>query len=168
MDVKIGDWVVTPRIGKPVEVNALWYNALLTMAQLARVLSKPSREYKERAEQVRAGFQQFWNESADCCFDVIEGPDGNDAALRPNQLFAVSLPETPLKSGQQRAVVDVCARHLLASHGIRSLAPLDPRYKGHYAGAPKDATQLIIREPFGAGCWVLLPSRIFGFTTIPR
>ena len=67
---------------------------------------------------------------------MIDGPDGNDASLRPNQLFAVSLAESPLRPGQQRAVVDVCARHLLTSHGLRSLASSDRRYQGHYGGAP--------------------------------
>jgi predicted glycogen debranching enzyme len=127
---------VTPRIGKPVEVNALWYNALTTLAEFARKLNKPAHEYDAVAEQARAGFQRFWNEPAGSCFDVIDGPEGNDASLRPNQLFAVSLPESPLRPEQQRAVVDVCARHLLTSHGLRSLAPSDPRYKGHYGGAP--------------------------------
>jgi glycogen debranching enzyme len=138
MDAKVGDWVVTPRIGKPVEVNALWYNALVTMAHFAQVLDKPADEYKARTEQARAGFQRFWNEAAGRCFDVIDGPEGNDPSLRLNQVFAVSLPESPLSSEQQRAIVDVCARCLLTSHGLRSLAPSDPRYQGHYGGGPRE------------------------------
>ncbi len=138
MDAKVGDWVVTPRIGKPVEVNALWYNALVTMSQFARVLAKPAGEYESRATQARAGFQRFWNESVGWCFDVVDGPEGNDPSLRPNQLFAVSLPESPLGPERQRAVVDVCARQLLTSHGLRSLAPSHLRYQGHYGGGPRE------------------------------
>jgi len=77
---------------------------------------------------------RFWNEAAGYCYDVLDGPDGHDAALRPNQLLAVSLPYSPLNVQQQRAVVDICARHLLTSHGLRSLAPDDPAYIGHYGG----------------------------------
>ena len=88
------------------------------------------------AKQTRAGFQRFWNESAGYCFDVLDGPDGHDASLRPNQIFAVALPESPLSAEQQRAVVDTCSRHLLTSHGLRSLGPSDPHYHGHYGGGP--------------------------------
>src|SRR6266404_1812492 len=134
MDAKVGDWVVTPRIGKPIEVNALWYNVLVTMSLFAQALGKATDEYIARAQQARNGFQRFWNESAGCCFDTIDGPDGPDASLRPNQLLAVSLSASPLSSSQQRAVVDTCARHLLTSHGLRSLAAGDSRYQGHYGG----------------------------------
>jgi len=134
MDSKIGDWVVTPRVGKPVEINALWLNALATQAKLAKALGSPATQYLELAAQARQGFQRFWNRDANCCFDVIDGPGGNDAALRPNQVFAVSLEESPLTAEQQRAVVDICARELLTSFGLRSLAPGDPQYRGHYGG----------------------------------
>ena len=134
MDAKVGDWAVTPRIGKPIEVNALWYNALATMTQFARQLQKPAAEFERRAEQARAGFQRFWSEAAGWCFDVIDGPDGPDASLRPNQLLAVSLSPSPLGPREQRAVVDACARHLVTSHGLRSLAASEPGYQGHYGG----------------------------------
>jgi predicted glycogen debranching enzyme len=138
MDAKVGDWVVTPRIGKPVEVNALWFNALNTMSMFARTLGKNPAGYASLAKRARQGFQKFWNEAAQCCFDVIDGPEGNDASLRPNQIFAVSLLESPLSPEQQRAVVDVCAHHLLTSHGLRSLAPGSPQYQGHYGGGPRE------------------------------
>jgi predicted glycogen debranching enzyme len=139
MDAKIGDWVVTPRAGKPVEINALWINALETMAGFARMLAKTSEAYEKRSAKAKNGFQRFWNAGRDCCFDVIDSPGiGNDASLRPNQIFAVSLPVSPLKSEQQKAVVDVCARRLLTSHGMRSLAPGEPGYTGHYGGSPRD------------------------------
>ncbi|MFN8456318.1 MAG: amylo-alpha-1,6-glucosidase [Anaerolineae bacterium] len=134
MDAKVGDWVVTPRIGKPVEVNALWYNALRVMADFARRLRQPAEAYNMAAEQAKNGFARFWNEAAGYCYDVLDGPDGSDPALRPNQLLAVSLPYSPLESRQQRAVVDVCARRLLTSHGLRSLAPDHPAYVDHYGG----------------------------------
>ena len=138
MDAKVGDWVVTPRIGKPVEVNALWLNAVVTMAQFARTLERPTGAYESMAKRARGGFQRFWNQAAQYCFDVLDGPEGNDASLRPNQIFAVSLPESPLTPDKQQAVVDACARHLLTSHGLRSLAPDDPRYIGHYGGGPRE------------------------------
>ena len=134
MDAKVEDWVVTPRIGKPVEVNALWYNALRVMGNLARLLGEAPDRYEALAEQARAGFARFWNLELGCCYDVLDGPAGDDPALRPNQLFAVSLPHSPLPPAQQKGVVDVCARHLLTSHGLRSLAPDHPEYKGHHGG----------------------------------
>jgi predicted glycogen debranching enzyme len=139
MDAKIGDWVVTPRTGKPVEISALWINALETMAEFSRLLKKPSQTYEKLAAKAKGNFQKFWNADRNCCFDVIDSPGiGNDASLRPNQVFAVSLPASPLTPEQQKAVVDVCARHLLTSHGLRSLAPGEPGYAGHYGGSPRD------------------------------
>jgi predicted glycogen debranching enzyme len=134
MDVKIGDWVVTPRIGKPVEINALWYNALRIMETFAAIAEETGLQYKKMADQVAENFGRFWNEAAGCCFDVIDSPEGDDSRLRPNQLFAVSLPHSPLTPEQQKAVVDVCARNLLTSHGIRSLAPTERGYIGSYGG----------------------------------
>ncbi len=136
MDARVGDRVITPRIGKPVEINALWYNALLTMSKLAEKLSKPATSYAEMAKRVRASFARFWNPAEGCCFDVLDGPAGNEAAIRPNQIFAVSLPESPLTNQQQFAVVETCARRLLTSFGLRSLAPGDSAYAGHYEGGP--------------------------------
>ena len=134
MDAKVGDWVVTPRTGKAVEINALWYNALVSMAAFARRLRKPAKPWEELSARVRTGFERFWNERAGCCYDVIDGPDGLDDALRPNQIFAVSLPESPLSRVRQKRVVDACARHLLTSYGLRSLAPGHPQYQGRYGG----------------------------------
>lgn len=133
MDAKVGDWVVTPRTGKPVEINALWHNALRALAGFARRLSEPDT-YTAMADRVQANFGKFWYEAGGYCCDVVGGPGGDDASLRPNQLFAVSLPHSPLTADQQKAVVDACARHLLTSHGLRSLAPGHPGYIGHYGG----------------------------------
>ncbi|MER3432280.1 MAG: glycogen debranching protein [Leptolyngbya sp. ERB_1_1] len=137
MDAKIDDWVVTPRIGKPIEVNALWYNALRIMAKFARQLGKPYREYDAMAERVLARFERFWNVDTGYCYDVLDTPNGNDASLRPNQIFAVSLPESPLAQNQQKGVVDACSRSLLTSYGLRSLDPRDANYRGCYKGDPR-------------------------------
>jgi predicted glycogen debranching enzyme len=134
MDAKIGDWVVTPRIGKPVEINALWFNALSIMQSIARILDKPYKRYELLALRAAAGFRRFWNEDLGCCYDVIDGPGGLDSSLRPNQIIAVSLPATPLLESQQRRIVEVCGRRLLTSFGLRSLAVDDPSYAGHYGG----------------------------------
>ncbi len=134
MDAKIGDWVVTPRVGKAVEINALWYNALRTMARFARMLGRPHQEYEAIADRTLARFARFWNSELGYCYDLLDTPTGDDASLRPNQIFAVSLPESPLTPSQQRSVVDTCGRALLTSYGLRSLAPQDPNYQGHYGG----------------------------------
>ncbi len=136
MDAKVGDWVATPRIGKAVEVNALWYHALHVMGEFARLLDQPPESFERGAEQAAAGFGRFWNEASGYCYDVIDGPAGHDPALRPNQLVAVALTHSPLTREQQKAVVDVCAKYLLTSLGLRTLAPHDPSYVGHYGGAP--------------------------------
>jgi len=136
MDARVGDWVVTPRSGKAVEINALWYNALLSMVGFAKRLGFPSKEWSELAARVKTGFGRFWNQPAGCCYDVIDSPDGDDDSVRPNQIYAVSLPESPLAPERQRQVVDACARHLLTSYGLRSLSPDHPRYQGRYGGDP--------------------------------
>ena len=134
MDAKVNDWVVTPRIGKPVEINALWYNALCIMADFATTLGEDPAPYAALMEKVRQGFGRFWNEPMGYCYDVLDGPDGHDGSLRPNQLFAISLPYSPLTPAQQRSTLDACARHLLTSHGLRSLSPDDKKFVGHYGG----------------------------------
>jgi predicted glycogen debranching enzyme len=139
MDAKIGDWVVTPRRGKPVEINALWINALHTMANFAGTLTKPREGYAKLADKATRYFQKFWNAERNCCYDVIDTPGGEkDGALRPNQIFAVSLPVSPLEPPQQKALVATVAEHLLTSHGLRSLGPQEPGYKGKYGGGPRD------------------------------
>jgi len=142
MDVKIGDWVVTPRIGKPVEINALWINALCVMERLcARLNVAGAQLYAARAKQATESFEKFWYAEGGYLYDVIGGPDGDDPVLRPNQLMAISLPYGPLASEvhrlRARSIVDVCAAHLLTSHGLRSLAPEHPAYVGVYGGDQK-------------------------------
>lgn len=135
MDAKVDSWVVTPRIGKAVEINALWHNALGCMAQFARQLGQSEAPYQRLLAQAGESFSKFWQPQAGYCFDVIDGPEGNDPALRPNQLFAVSLAYAPpLSLAQQKAIVDRCAQELLTSHGLRSLAPGHRQYIGTYGG----------------------------------
>ena len=135
MDAKVDDWVVTPRIGKPIEINALWHNALLCMAEFANRLGESDSDYLDLAKFSATSFPKFWNAKQQHCYDVIEGPDGNDPVLRPNQLFAVSLKYAPpLSQQQQKAVVDSCAQQLLTSHGMRSLSPSHSDYVGVYGG----------------------------------
>ena len=138
MDAKVGDWVVTPRIGKPVEVNALWYNALRSLESFAEALGESADPFAERADQVEAHFDRFWDPEREYLRDVIDGPEGNDPSLRPNQIFAVSLPHSPLSDAQQNAVVDTCAAHLYTPHGLRSLSPDDPDYVGTYRGGREE------------------------------
>jgi predicted glycogen debranching enzyme len=139
MDVKIGDWVVTPRTGKPVEINALWINALESMTQFARVLSLPAGRYETLSAAARETFSKFWNSERNCCFDVIDSPGiGNDGTLRPNQILAVSLPFSPLTTDQQKAVVNICRSELLTPVGLRSLGPHDNGYTAHFRGGPRE------------------------------
>ncbi len=137
MDAKIGDWVITPRHGKPVEINALWYNGLRAMAGFAERLGQPSAPYAEAAERVRHSFARFIRPEGGL-YDVIDGPNGapkdDDATIRPNQILAVSLPHSPLEPAVQARIVEECRRELLTSYGLRSLAPGHPDYRGHYRG----------------------------------
>lgn len=135
MDAKIGDWVVTPRSGKPVEINALWYNALCSVAEFAQRLGQSPAFYAEIAQQARRGFQRFIKPDGAGLFDVLDSPEGDDARIRPNQIFAVSLPHSPLDPATQQAVVQVCGRELLTSYGLRSLTPQHEDFRPRYQGS---------------------------------
>jgi 4-alpha-glucanotransferase len=137
MDAKLGDWVVTPRIGKPVEINALWYNALCIMTAFAETLSRPADGYRELADRVRDSFARFADESTGGLYDVLDGPSGNDGSIRPNQILAVSLPHSPLPTASQTRIVALCGRLLLTSYGLRSLSADHPDYKPRYRGDPR-------------------------------
>jgi predicted glycogen debranching enzyme len=134
MDAKVGDWVVTPRIGKPVEVNALWINALRACAELARTVREDSLPFEIAAKGAEASFERFWSAERGWCYDVIDGPGGDDASLRPNQIFAVALPIDVLDEARRRAIVEACASRLWTPAGLRSLAPGEPGYVGRYEG----------------------------------
>ncbi len=139
MDAKMGDWVVTPRRGKAVEINALWYNAVKLLAQWLRDEHDSSAEtYEQHAERARKSFnEKFWYNDGGYLFDVVDcnGEAGaNDRSFRPNQLFAISLDHPVLDQSRWNAVVDLAQKKLLTPVGLRSLAPDDPEYKPIYSG----------------------------------
>ena len=149
MDAKVGDWVVTPRTGKPVEINALWHNALCIAAEIAGRAGQAefAADCRTRAAQAKASFgTQFWNPATHSLFDVI-GSDGRpDASLRPNQIFAVSLPFPVIDPGtdgeRATSILEVVTEHLLTPYGLRTLAPGSPDYHPRYApgdGAARDS-----------------------------
>jgi predicted glycogen debranching enzyme len=136
MDAKVGDYVVTPRIGKPVEINALWYNTLRMLAAFLEARGdSAAADYAAQADRVRASFvARFKHADHAGLADVVDGPDGDDFTLRPSQIFAVALPFPLLEGTDAAAVVDVVGRSLFTSYGLRSLNPDDPTYRGHYSG----------------------------------
>jgi predicted glycogen debranching enzyme len=140
MDAKIGDWVVTPRTGKPVEIQALWYNALRILGELAHEFgdSGPEAFLRELAAQTRESFvAKFWNSDAGCLFDVINGEE-RDGTIRPNQILAVSLHHRMLSPDKEKHVVEIVEQELLTPLGLRSLSPRDPNYHAHYEGGVRD------------------------------
>jgi len=142
MDAKVDDWVVTPRIGKPVEINALWYNALRVMEKLKLSLGGTLRrgrldmpDFGALAEHTKASFRErFWYDAGGYLYDVLDGPDGNDASLRPNQVLALSLQPDLLTMHQARSVLKNVREQLFTPFGLRTLSPQDPRYIGLYRG----------------------------------
>jgi predicted glycogen debranching enzyme len=165
MDAKVGDWVVTPRIGKPVEVQALWLNALW----IAGAFSEKWRELHDRG---LAAFQErFWNEAAGCLYDVVDpghAAGTADATFRPNQIFAVGgLPFALVEGERARRVVDAVEARLATPAGLRSLAPDDPAYAGRYEGGPLQRDGAYHQGtvwPFLAGAFVDAWVRVRGGT----
>jgi predicted glycogen debranching enzyme len=135
MDAKIDEWVVTPRIGKPVEINALWYNALTVLAHLSQLRGVAGSAYQTLAARVRESFARYVLPAGRGLADVLDGPSGDDRTLRPNQIFAVALPHAVLEGVTAREIVDTCLRHFVTSHGLRTLAASDPHYSGTYGGS---------------------------------
>ena len=152
MDAKVGDWVVTPRRGKAVEINALWYNALRLLEAWVResrgegggqadaLAPADAERYARLADRAQASFNdRFWYEAGGYLFDVVDGEHGDDAACRPNQLLAFSLKHEVLDRRRWEPVLDVVRRQLLTPVGLRSLAPGHPDYKS-----------LLLRRPAGS------------------
>ncbi len=137
MDAKVGEWIVTPRHGKAVEINGLWFNALKIGAYVAEKIGDPSarRRYEEFARRAKASFGQFWNAELGYCYDVLR-PEGPDASLRPNQLIACALPYQVLSRAQRQSLLEKVTAHLLTPYGLRTLAPGSPGYCAHYRGDP--------------------------------
>jgi predicted glycogen debranching enzyme len=139
MDAKVGDWVVTPRTGKAVEIQALWYNALRLMEDLAEKFGDEAnqKQYKTMAAFARKSFnEQFWNEQIGCLYDVVNGAD-RDASIRPNQVFAISLANSMVSTARAKSILRIVERELLTPRGLRTLSPNDSRYIGRYEGDPR-------------------------------
>ncbi len=135
MDAAVDGWVVTPRSGKPVEVNALWYNALRLMEGWSRRLGKSYRHYRENADWAYASFNdRFWYAQGGYLYDVVDGENGDDSSLRPNQIFAIGLIYPTLDPRHWESVLDCVNRELVTPYGLRTLAPESPGYVGRYAG----------------------------------
>ena len=138
MDAKVGDWVVTPRRGKPVEIQALWYNAFRVLEDVAQRLEDAGgrKRYGAMAALTKRSFNRlFWDKKNECLYDAVNGGPP-DSIIRPNQIIAVSLPHTMLSPGRAKHVVEIAREHLLTPYGLRSLAPSDPQYRGRYTGDP--------------------------------
>lgn len=170
MDAKVGDYVVTPRQGKVVEINALWFNFLKTLQALTDATGGNGDEYQRLAEQTRAGFKKFWHEPTGCLLDVIRDDGSGDNSIRPNQLFALSLPHELLSTAQAQSVLSVVERDLLTDCGLRTLAPQDPAYQGRYGGqnecADQYARDITYHQgtvwPWLLGAWVDARYRVHG------
>lgn len=144
MDVRVGTWVVTPRHGKPVEINALWYNALRVMEKLSKKFGtvskygKTTEEYAKMAQKAKDSFnKEFWNKKLNCLYDVVEDGIGDDK-IRCNQIYAVSLPYTMLDADKEKAVVEKVITELYATYGLRTLNKENAEYKPYYKGKLKD------------------------------
>lgn len=134
MDVRVGDWVATPRHGKPVEINALWYHALCLMEEWATRFGEDGSHYAALAAHAKESFaKEFWNEKDGCLYDVVDGLEG-DATLRPNQIYAVSLPHRMLDADKEKKIVDKVYEKLYAKTGLRSLSPDNKEYHPTYEG----------------------------------
>ncbi len=135
MDAKVDGWVVTPRRGKPVEIQALWYNALKLMSAWGEELGSEHRSYEAHAQRARETFnERFWNPRTGCLYDVIDGPDGDDASIRPNQVFALSLPHPILYERRWEPMLETVRNRLVTAYGLRTLSAEHRDYKAHYRG----------------------------------
>jgi predicted glycogen debranching enzyme len=135
MDARVGDWVVTPRRGKPIEINALWYNGLRLIADWCERAMRPAGRYRQMAAQAHEAAQErFWYDLGGYCFDVVDGPDGDDPSLRPNQVIALALVYPLIEGDRARRALDVVTAKLLTPYGLRTLSQDDPRYQASYQG----------------------------------
>jgi predicted glycogen debranching enzyme len=174
MDVKIGDWVVTPRHGKPVEVQALWLKALDVGARFAVQFGEPdyaTRCQEDRVRAVESFREKFWYKEGQYLYDTINGPEGNDASIRPNQVFAISLCDDLLTKEQAQQVLQIIADHLLTPVGLRTLSPTDVRYRARYEGSPSERDGAYHQGtvwPFLLGPFVTSWLKMFGHTDETR
>jgi len=139
MDARVGSWVITPRMGKPVEIEALWFNALKIFENLLGLNGETDAagHILEKAEQAKKSFiEKFWNSEGNCLIDNIDENGNGDQSLRPNQIFALCLPFPLIEGEKTKAILDIIRTKLLTPTGLRSLSPDDPKYKGNYGGNP--------------------------------
>ena len=136
MDARVGDRVVTPRRGKPVEINALWHAALCTASTFAKTLGKEPGPFDDAAKRVKKSFDRFWNPIYGCLYDVIDGPGGQDGSIRPNQLLAVAVTPAILEKERAQSVLQVIEKELLVPMGLRTLDPGAGQFVPHYEGSP--------------------------------
>lgn len=165
MDARVGTHVITPRSGKPVEINALWHAALNTAATIAKVLGEDSTPFEHDAERVKKSFDKFWNQGIGCLFDVIDGQGGNDGAIRPNQLFALALDPPLLEGDRARSVLDVVERELMIPMGVRTLDSGSASFAPHYEGNPGQrdgAYHQGTAWPWLLGVWVRAQHAVHG------
>lgn len=174
MDVKIGDWVVTPRHGKPVEIQALWLRALDVGARLAALfgeLNYAIRCQDDRARGVESFREKFWYQDGQYLYDTINGPEGDDASIRPNQIFAIALCDDLLTREQATQVLHIAKDHLLTPVGLRTLSPTDVRYRPRYEGGPMERDSAYHQGtvwPFLLGPFVTSWVKTFGRTSETR
>jgi glycogen debranching enzyme len=167
MDAKVGEWVVTPRAGRPVELNALWYNALRIAAELFERFGRTTQasDLRDLAAKAQASFnKKFWNAERGCCFDVVDD-HGTDPSVRPNQLLAVSLPFPVLSIERHPTLLEKVHRALLTPFGLRTLAADDPSYQGRYTGDVVSRDRAYHQGsafPWLLGPWVTAYLRVLG------
>jgi predicted glycogen debranching enzyme len=166
MDARIGNWVVTPRMGKPVEIEALWFNALNIFAYLLKLNGEPaaSKNILGKAEQARKSFEEkFWYAAGNHLIDLIDENGDPDATLRPNQIFAVSLPFHLVEGERARGIFEIVRSKLFTPVGLRSISPDDPKYVGHYGGSPYQRDASYHQGPVWS--WLLGPYLEAGMKT---
>ena len=166
MDARVQDWVVSPRRGKPVEINALWYNALCLTADWCERAMRPAGRYRQIAAQVRDSAQaRFWYRVGGYCFDVVDGPDGDDPSLRPNQVIALALVYPLIEGDRARCALDVVTEKLVTPYGLRTLSPDDPRYQSVYRGDQRSrdaAYHMGLAWPWLLGPYIDARLRLYG------
>ncbi|MCP9439543.1 MAG: amylo-alpha-1,6-glucosidase [Nitrospira sp.] len=168
MDAKVGDWVVTPRYGKPVEIQALWMRSLDVGQRLAQRFREPAYAAfcrRERALATHSFRQKFWYEAGGYLYDVIEGQDGLDTSLRPNQLYVLALCPDVIQGKRARQIIQVVSEHLLTPMGLRTLSPTDPQYRPRYEGGVAERDGAYHQGtvwPFLLGAFVTAWLNVFG------
>jgi glycogen debranching enzyme len=174
MDAKVGDWVVTPRHGKPVEIQALWVRALEIGEQLARRFGESAyadRCRDDRRRAIASFRKKFWYKDGGYLYDVVDGPGGNDASLRPNQLYAISLVDDLVPRVQAKRILRLIETKLLTPVGLRTLSPTDSRYRPRYDGGVLERDGAYHQGtvwPFLLGPFVTAWIKTFGRSSVTR